>query len=120
MTINQQPEQPLLFSELIEITPDPDETIEERFERFNAENSHVFWAIVELARGAKQRGMKRWSINGIFEVLRWIRAASTQGDPWVLNNDYRALYARKVMRLCPDLDGFFEVRQRQGEEASDE
>lgn len=101
--------------------PDPDDprprfsittrTITERFERFHEENPHVYDEIVRLARVARSRGRDRWSINGIFEVLRWSRMV-TGGDDFKLSNDYRALYAREVMRREPDLDGFFSLRTR--------
>lgn len=105
-----------LFDALVEITSDPDELIEDRFERFHQANPHVFREIVRLAREAKERGMRHWSINGVFEVLRWVRQVETMGDAWKLNNSFRALYARKVMDRCPDLDGFFELRRRPSEE----
>jgi hypothetical protein len=36
---------------------------------------------------------------------------STRGDEFKLNNDYRAPYARLIMRREPDLDGLFETRR---------
>jgi len=105
-----------LFDSLVKITAEPDESIEQRFERFHRANPHVFRAIVQVARGARSRGLRRWSMNGVFEVLRWVRPVETSGDEWRLNNSYRALYARLVMDRCPDLDGFFEVRRRRAED----
>lgn len=84
------------------------------FRRFHEENPHVFREIVRLCRRAKERGHDRWSINGIFEVLRW-QAIETDEEKPTLNNNYRAFYARLVMDRCPDLAGFFEIRERTAE-----
>jgi hypothetical protein len=46
-------------------------------------------------------------------VLRWnshLNPDHTGG--YKLNNNYRALYARKIMEQEPDLDGLFEIRER--------
>jgi hypothetical protein len=84
---------------------------EDPFEKFHRENPQVYSEIVRLARLAKAKGREHWSINGIFEVLRWSRMV-THGDDFKLNNDFRAVYARMVMRREPELEGFFEVRKR--------
>lgn len=86
--------------------------IDADFERFHEANPHVYREIVGLCRKAKSRGLDHWSINGIFEVLRWKTAIKTDEEAPRLNNNYRALYARLVMKECPDLEGFFETRER--------
>lgn len=86
--------------------------IEADFRRFHEANPQVFREIVRLCRQAKGRGFDRWSINGVFEVLRWNQAIVTDEGKPKLNNNYRAFYARLVMELCPDLEGFFETRER--------
>jgi len=60
----------------------------------------------------------------LFGVVRYDHALRTDVDPaepFKLNNNYRAFYARKIMAEVPELAGFFEVRasaadQRQGGE----
>ncbi|HEY5316508.1 MAG TPA: hypothetical protein VIJ20_00910 [Solirubrobacteraceae bacterium] len=46
----------------------------------------------------------------LFEVLRFETGLKTEGDPFKLNNDYRAPYARMMMEREPDLAGLFETR----------
>ena len=87
------------------------ETLEDRFLEFHDANPDVYTEIVELARRAKAGGRRHWSINGVFEVLRYSRL-QTQGEQFKLNNSFRAAYARMVMDRNPDLMGFFEVRDR--------
>ena len=87
----------------------PDRSI--GFAQFHRENPHVYRQLVKLCRQAKRSGRDRWSINGVFEVLRWSTMITT-GDDFKLNNDYRADYARLVMAQEPELNGFFETRSR--------
>lgn len=87
-------------------------TIDERFASFHKLNPHVFAAIVDLALRAKNAGRKQYGIAGLFEIMRWNYTLETHGDDFKLNNDYKALYARKVMAEVPELAGFFKVRDR--------
>lgn len=89
---------------------DYSKTIQEKFERFHQENPHVYDEVVTLCRQAKRAGRNRWSINGVFEVLRW-SWMETQADDFKLNNVYRARYARLVMEIEPDLKDFFTTRE---------
>lgn len=107
-------QQPTLFDQWTVIAPqyEPEMSISQRFELFHRENAHVYEALRELALRMKLRGMRRWSINGAFEVLRYEVAMHTS-DPtseFKLDNSYRALYARELMEREPELDGFFETR----------
>lgn len=90
--------------------------IEMEFWEFHAQNPHVYGRLVQLARGLHQRGHRKIGIGMLFEVLRWQHAMTTTGDPFKLNNNYRALYARYIMAREPDLGGVFEIRRIQGDE----
>lgn len=85
-------------------------SIRDKFHEFYYANPHVYWRLRELAVDLKHRGRDRYSINGLFEVLRWEHAMKTSGDTFKLNNNYRALYARALMNNEPELEGFFETR----------
>ncbi len=85
-------------------------TIEEMFWEFHTSNPHVLPALYDLAMQLKRRGHKKYSIAGLFEVLRFHRALKTTGEDFKLNNNYRAHYARKLMLDYPELDGFFNLR----------
>ena len=89
-------------------------TIAERFAQFHATNPQVFQLLVELARQQKRAGRQQWSTKAAFEVVRWMAFATT-GRDYKLNNNYTSHYAREIMRRCPDLVGFFEVRQQRME-----
>ena len=107
--------QPLLFDNWTVVTPayERQMTIAQRFEMFHAANPTVYARLREMALGLRRRGRERYSINGLFEALRWQHAMQTD-DPtseFKLNNDFRALYARRLMEREPDLADFFETRK---------
>ncbi len=88
------------------------DTNAERFESFHRLNPAVYRAIVQISRELQKRGWFRCSMNMIFERIRWSYAVQTQGDPYLLNNNWRAYYARLVMAAESDLSDFFSVRQQ--------
>lgn len=95
-------------------------TIDEAFEEFHRANPKVFSGLVDLAREAKERGAQHYGIAALFEVLRWNSGKITPDDDgYKLNNNLRAVYARRIMAAHPELDGFFRTRARacEGDEA---
>lgn len=95
--------------------PHPERTIREAFERFHADNPHVYTALVRLARQARRAGLRRVGMKMLFEVLRWDHAIRTEGDEFKLNNNYHAYYARLVMEQEADLAGMFLLRAQADE-----
>ena len=89
----------------------PEATITERFERFHEANPHVYDALRDMALWLKGQG-KRAGIKLLFEQLRWLALIQTDGEPYKLNNDFTAHYARLLMADEPQLDGFFQIRER--------
>lgn len=71
-------------------------TLHERFQTFHRLNPAVWNEIQRIARTMLEKGMKRLSINMIFELMRYDYAVFTQGDDYKLNNSYRAFYARML------------------------
>jgi hypothetical protein len=90
-----------------------DNSLPARFERFDEANPHVFRALVSLAR--RIRGKRPKSTIGIgmlYEVLRWRCYMETDTEePYRLSNDFRAFYARKIMREEHDLNGIFQTKK---------
>lgn len=96
---------------------DNPKTIEERFDEFDAAHPEVYRELVRLSRQWVSVGRARLGIATLFEKLRWEwHVAGLQDrDGFKLNNNFRALYARKIMANHPDLDGLFETRTRTSE-----
>ena len=84
------------------------------FDEFHAEHPHVYRELVRHARLWRSHGHAKLGIATLFEKLRWEWHVNglEDADGYKLNNNYRALYARKIMNEQPDLDGLFEIRER--------
>lgn len=83
-----------------------------RFEEFDQENPHVYEEIFEIASTAKTNGVDRLGIATIFEVMRYNVAIRTKGDRFKLNNNFRAMYVRKLVEEYPQFTNMFETRER--------
>lgn len=87
--------------------------IEREFNEFHAQHPEVYVQLVALARTWKKNGTAKLGIATLFEVLRWNSHLNPDHNGgYKLNNNYRALYARKIMEREPDLKGLFELRER--------
>ena len=83
------------------------------FERFHAENPAIYGELRDLAFFHLRRGRTHYSIDGLFQIVRHHRnIKTTDATDFKLNDHYRALYARLLMRREPALDGFFRIRER--------
>lgn len=104
------------FETAFETEPEP-RTIEEKFEEFHAEHPEVYRMLVRLAHEWVSVGRSKLGIATLFEKLRWEWHVNglTDRDGFKLNNNYRALYARKMMAENCELDGLFETRTRASE-----
>lgn len=112
------PLQPTLFEPLPPIVRpavNRCDTLQQRFESFHRANPAVYAALKRLALDMRRRGVRRYGIGGLFELLRWQYAMQTHGDDYALNNNWRSRYARLLMDEVPELRGFFEVRELQTE-----
>lgn len=97
-----------LFRDLEPILPAGNSPALRRFSTFHRNNPHVYRHLRDYARSLMRRGYKRWSIAGLFEVLRYGLAIETNtDDKFRLCNNYKPLYARMLMLNEEDLDGFF-------------
>jgi hydrogenase maturation factor len=86
--------------------------IEQAFIEFDTQNPEVYRQLVRLARQWRAAGKAKLGIKTLFEKLRWEWhvAGLTESDGYKLNNNFTALYARKIMKNEADLDGLFEIR----------
>lgn len=85
----------------------------EKFEQFHQANPHVYNLLVKLARQYVSRtGRDRLGFDLIWGVARWEHALATDcaDCDYLLDNNYKAYYARMVMGREGDLDGLFELR----------
>lgn len=96
----------------IEVPEERGMTIEENFEIFHRHNPHIYRLLREMALDYKRAGHRHCGMKMLWEALRYSSGLQTRGEPYKLNNNYTALYARKLMADEPELAGFFETRER--------
>jgi hypothetical protein len=84
--------------------------IEAAFTRFHEANPHVYTAVRYVALWAVKNGRKL-GMKAIYERVRWEYNLQTADEPYRLNNNYTAHYARLLMEQEPELVGYFEIRK---------
>ena len=83
---------------------------------FHIQNPEVWDLFVQFTFEMIRRGFSNYSSNAIFERIRWEKDAGGDGtSQFKLNNNYRALYARRFMRMYPEHEGFFRTREQVSE-----
>ncbi|MEV0636312.1 hypothetical protein AB0I77_15325 [Streptomyces sp. NPDC050619] len=83
-------------------------TITEQFHAFDARNPHVYRALECMAARRLADGATRVSLKDLFEDLRCQLPYGVGG----LNNNFTALYARRLIDFHPHWAGVFELRRR--------
>lgn len=78
---------------------------------YHKENPHVYELVEKFTFDVIKRGYDRYSINSIFERIRWHTDIDTEGDKFKISNNHRAYYARYFMHLHPQYDGFFKTKE---------
>jgi hypothetical protein len=64
------------------------------------------------------QGFKNYSVNGIFERIRWETPAGADGtQEFKIGNNFRAFYARAWMEDNPEHEGFFRTRKQKSKNA---
>lgn len=85
----------------------------EAWERFHNANPHVYKGLVNLARYAQSQGKRKIGIDLLWGRLRWDiwMATKRETGDFKLNNNFRSLYARMIMRKEADLRDIFNLRR---------
>ena len=85
--------------------------------KFHRANPIVWQYFVRFTKMMIAKGFKNYSVNAVFERIRWEIDAGGDGvSAFKLNNNYRAFYARAFMKQYPEHDGFFRTRIQTTEE----
>lgn len=86
--------------------------IAEQAERFDTEHPKMWKLFTRFTFDRIRRGHKHYSVNAIFERIRW-EVDSVGGNDqatFKLNNNYRAIYSRRFHKEYPEYAGFFRTR----------
>ena len=84
--------------------------LQSQWEACKEKNPWLLPKLAEMAREMKRCGHCNYSINGLFEALRWETRYSTGDLNLKVNNNHRAFAARDLMDQYPDLEDFFRLR----------
>ena len=96
-------------------------TIDEKFQAFHTSNPEVFEKFKQFAKELLLRGHKRLSGALIMERVRWEALTGSfkpgsrfELEGFKINNNFTALYVRKLVAEYPAYTGKFETRKRKG------
>ena len=85
---------------------------------FHRKHPQVWDLFVKFSFEMISRGYRNYSVNAVFERIRWeIDAGGDGTSTFKLNNNYRAFYSRRFMRTYPQFDGFYRIRRQASEDA---
>jgi hypothetical protein len=73
----------------------------------------VLTEFISRAKALKRAGFRQYGAKAIVEGIRfdWDVKCGPGPDGFKINNNYTSRLARYAMRICPELDGFFELRE---------
>ena len=87
-------------------------TLKERFEKFDAENPHIYDLFCKYTNDAIKSGKDRMSHWLVANRIRWDAEVLTNTDEqYKISNDFIAFYARKFMKDYPQHEGFFKIKE---------
>ena len=86
-------------------------TIEDAFNRYHADNPHVYAELLRMAYRAKAAGYERWSVKAMVEILRWERAILTGNPDGFRCNDHHSSFYARLLSREPGLEGMFQTRK---------
>ena len=90
----------------------PKVSLEERYQAFVRDNPHVVDAFCRVALDMIDRGVGRYSADGIGHILRWEAIVQSKGEEYRVNNSYLSRMGDEFVRRYPQHEGFFERRKR--------
>lgn len=90
-----------------------DEMLDE-YIKFDAEHPIVWKLFVQFTLESVGRGFKQYSVNAIFERIRWkTDQPNTEGKTtFKLSNNHRPFYARRFMKDYPQHGEFFVLHEQ--------
>ncbi len=89
---------------------DEDPTLRAAFEKFHAENPHVYALLCRFSAEVMAAGLKHYAVKAIIERIRWHVQIETKGDEFKINNNHAPFYARLWLAEHPEFPGFFSIR----------
>ena len=106
----------LMMEELGRSLMDRLEEMRKQVTSYHEKHPEVWEMFEEFAFSMINRGFNNYSVNAIFERIRWEKDAGGDGvTQFKIGNNYRAFYARRFMKKHPQHEGFFRTRKQTSE-----
>ena len=87
-------------------------TLMEKWWDFHEANPHIYNLVEKFTFDVIHEGYETYSINSIFERIRWHTDIETRGaEKFKLSNNHRAYYARYFMLRNPAYKKFFKTKK---------
>lgn len=83
-----------------------------RAAEFHQRQPRIYLLLVFYAREARRAGKTRIGIELLWNRMRWDWSIQTGEPDFKVNQNYKAWYARRIMRREADLADLFEIRRR--------
>ena len=93
-----------------------DPSLAAKFWTFHKENPHVYQLVKRFTFQAIRAGRSHYSIQSIFERMRWYTDIETNDPDFKLNNNHRPFYSRLFMDDHPEHKDFFRLRTAKADE----
>jgi len=95
---------------MFDIEP-PETVLRQQFKKFHSENPQVWELLQKFTFQIIDKGYKNYSVNAVFERIRWHTATETSDPEFKLSNNHRAYYSRMFMDKYPEHEGFFRTKE---------
>ncbi|MFK0120078.1 hypothetical protein [Streptomyces sp. NPDC090994] len=92
----------------LDLQPRTGSSITDQFHAFDSAHPWVYRALEQLVAQRLAAGANRVGMKALFEALRWRHPHGVKG----LNNNYTALYARRLLAQHPEWVPVIETRRR--------
>lgn len=89
--------------------------LEIEWEVFHKNNPQIYELIKKFTYEVIKVGRKSYSINAIFERVRWHTTIETSGGDFKISNNHRAYYARFFLKEHPEYPNFFKTKELRSE-----
>jgi len=91
-------------------------TLKQKWWIYHKKNPHVYELVERFTLEIISHGFRNYSINSIFERIRWHTDVKTTGDKFKVSNNHHAYYARYFMHNNPQYKDFFRTQKINNEE----
>ena len=91
------------------------QSLKHKWWEYHKQNPHVYELLKEFTFQVIDSGHQNYSVNAIFERIRWHTEIETRGEKFKLSNNHRAYYARLFMYEHPQHKGFFRTKMTEDE-----